>query len=134
MHQRYPDKLHGKQKDRISTEMYLKTIFQLKEKLKSDPRPIDIVNELELSKSSVSEMLRKLDEDGFLVYESYGKAKLTSKGIEMAKGVVKKFKIIERFLSEILKIPKEKIYDEACNLEHAFSDYSIERLEQVLNK
>ena len=132
MHQRYPDKVHGKQKDRISTEMYLKTIYQLKERNKEDPRPIDIVHNLELSKSSVSEMLGKLAREGYIKYESYGKVTLTDKGLKMAESVVKKFKIIEQFLKNVLKIPSDKVYDEACNLEHAFSDYAIEKLEDVL--
>ena len=59
-------KLHGKQKHRISTEMYLKTIFLLREKKKKDPRPVDVVRELDLSKGTVSEMLRKLTEEGFM--------------------------------------------------------------------
>lgn len=121
-------RLHGKQKDNISTEMYLKTIFLLKEKNKEDPKPVDIVNELRLSKGSVSEMLKKLDDEGLIEYESYGKIKLSQKGLEKAKNVVRKYKIIREFLEKKLKIAPEKIHEEACNLEHGFSDESIARL------
>ena len=125
-------RLHGKQKQRISTEMYLKSIFLLKEKNKLDPRPIDIVNELMLSKGSVSEMLKKLDDEGFLKYESYGKVNLTKKGFEKAKNVIRKYMIVIEFLENVLKIEKKKLHKEACNLEHAFSDESVARLNIVM--
>ena len=121
-------KLHGTQKDKISTEMYLKTIFLLHEKKSQEPRPVDIVNELELSKGSVSEMLKKLSDEKLIKYESYGKIKLTEKGIEKAKNVVRKYLVIKKFLLDILKIDPEKVHDEACNLEHGFSDESIAKL------
>ncbi len=121
-------RLHGSQKDKISTEMYLKTIFLFQESKKEDPRPVDIVNELELSKGSVSEMMKKLAEEGLIKYESYGKIKLTKKGLESAKNVVRKYLVIKKFLLDILKIDAAKVHDEACNLEHGFSDESIAKL------
>ena len=125
-------KLHGKQKHRISTEMYLKTIFLLKEEKNDDPRPVDIVNGLGLSKGSVSEMIKKLNEENLIEYESYGKIKLTEKGLEKAKNVVRKYLVIKEFLKDVLKITESKIHDEACNLEHAFSDESIAKLNILL--
>ena len=124
----YPNKLHGRQKHRISTEMYLKTIFLLREKKGEDIRPVDLVNELELSKGTVSEMLRKLSDEDLVSYESYSRVKLTEKGYEKAKNVVRKYLVIKEFLANILKISPEKVHDEACNLEHAFSDESIAKL------
>ena len=58
------EKLHTKEKHKISSEMYLKTIFLLKDKNNEDPRPIDTAKELEITKGSVSEMLKKLADDG----------------------------------------------------------------------
>lgn len=128
MHSEIHNKLHWEQKDNISTEMYLKTIFLLREEKKADPKPVDIVKELNLSKGSVSEMLKKLDEVGFIEYESYGKIKLSKKGLEKAKNVVRKYLVIKQFLEKVLKIDKAKTHDEACNLEHGFSDESIAKL------
>ena len=62
----HPRRLHGKQKNKISTEMYLKSIFLLREEKKEDPRPVDIVKDLDLSKGSVSEMLKKLSEESLI--------------------------------------------------------------------
>jgi DtxR family Mn-dependent transcriptional regulator len=121
-------KLHGIEKDKISTEMYLKTIFLLLEEKNNDLRPVDIVNELSLSKGSVSEMMVKLSSEGLIDYESYGKIKLTVKGLEKAKNVVRKYLMIKKFLLEILKLSPDKVHDEACSLEHSFSDESIAKL------
>ncbi len=124
--------LHSSQKDKISTEMYLKTIFLLQEK-GIQPKPVDLVNELELSKGSVSEMVKKLTEEGVINYESYGVITLTKKGLQKAKNVVRKYLTVKEFLINVLKTPIDKVHDEACNLEHAFSDSSIAKL-NVLNK
>ena len=121
-------RLHGIQKEKISTEMYLKTIYLLKEEKKEDPRPVNLVNELGLSKGSVSEMLKKLADEKLIEYESYGRIKLTEKGFEKAKNVVRKYLTIRKFLEDILKIDHDRVHDEACNLEHAFSDQSIAKL------
>jgi DtxR family transcriptional regulator, Mn-dependent transcriptional regulator len=126
------NKLHSKQKDKISTEMYLKTIFLLNEK-KNDVKPVDLVNELGLVKGSVSEMIKKLSDQGLINYESYGSITLTKKGLTKAKNVVRKYLTVKRFLRDVIKTSPDKIHDEACNLEHAFSDESIAKL-NVLNK
>jgi len=125
-------KLHRKQKNKISTEMYLKTIFLLKEEKNKDPRPIDVVKKLDLSKGSVSEMLKKLAEEGLIKYKSYSIIKLTKKGLKRAKNVIGRYLVIKKFLSDILKINPEKVHDEACELEHGFSDESIDKLDSFM--
>ena len=127
-----PEKLHVEQKHKISTEMYLKIIFLLKEETGEDPKPVDVVKELGISKGSVSEMLKKLVDEGYIQYESYGKITLTDKGLEHAKNVVRKYLVIKHFLKDILKISPETVHDEACNLEHAFADESIAKLNILL--
>jgi DtxR family transcriptional regulator, Mn-dependent transcriptional regulator len=124
----HPTKLHGHQKNKISKEMYLKAIFLFKEEYKKDPKPVDIANELQLSKGSVSEQLKNLATEGVINYESYGSITLTEKGLQDAKNVVRKYLTIKKFLTEFLNIKTEKAHDEACNLEHGFSDESIAKL------
>jgi len=125
--------LHGTHRQNISTEMYLKTIYLLKEENNLDPKPVDLVNELNLSKGTVSEMIKKLSDDKYLEYESYGQIILTKKGLKVAKNVLRKYLVIKKFLKDVLKITDEKIHGEACSLEHGFSDESIAKL-NVLNK
>jgi DtxR family transcriptional regulator, Mn-dependent transcriptional regulator len=124
----HPTKLHGHQKNKISKEMYLKTIFLFKEEFGKDPKSVDIGKELHLSKGSVSEQLKKLAEEGVISYESYKPITLTEVGLQHAKNVVRKYLTIKQFLTEFLNIDTNKAHEEACNLEHGFSDESIAKL------
>lgn len=124
--------IHPQQKDNISTEMYLKTIFLLREATHQDPRPVDVVKALHLSKGSVSEMLKKLAEEKYIDYHSYGSIALTLKGLKKARNVMRKYLIIKRFLADYLRVAPAHVHGEACALEHAFSDESIKKLEALL--
>ncbi|MEM4398160.1 MAG: metal-dependent transcriptional regulator [Candidatus Woesearchaeota archaeon] len=121
------NKLHNTQKNKISKEMYLKTIFNFLEQ-KRLVKAIDLANELKIKKSSVSEMLKKLLDENLIQIEEKHYIKLTKKGEKEAKNVLRKYVIIKEFLIKILKIKPEKAEIEACELEHAFSDESIAKL------
>ena len=125
-------KIHIEQKDRMSTEMYLKTIYILSEENDGNVKPVDLINKMNLSKASVSEMLKKLKEDELVTYSRYEDISLTKKGIVKGKNILRKYIIIKKFLEEVLKLDKEKCPEEACNLEHAFSDESVARLNIVM--
>jgi len=92
----------------------------------------DIANRLGLSKSTVSERVNELVNEGLVVSEPYGKVKLTERGNEVGKKLTYKHRIIEVFLHNSLHIPKDKIHAEAERLEHAFSDDVIKRLATFL--
>ena len=92
----------------------------------------DIANRLGLSKSTVSERVKELVNEGLAASESYGKVKLTKRGNEVGKKLTYKHRIIEVFLHNTLHIPKDKIHAEAERLEHAFSDDVIKRLATFL--
>lgn len=130
--QKHTKGIHPEHREKISTEMYLKTIFLLREAHHIDPRPVDLVKELHLTKGSVSEMLKKLADDKYIHYESYGTITLTLKGLKKARNVMKKYLIIKRFLADYLRINPSHVHEEACALEHAFSDESINKLESLL--
>ncbi|MEM2131535.1 MAG: metal-dependent transcriptional regulator [Candidatus Woesearchaeota archaeon] len=127
----FSNKLHVIQKNKISKEMYLKTIYLFFEKKKL-VKAIDLANELKIKKSSVSEMLKKLFDEKLITIEQKHHIKLTKKGEKEAKNVLRKYLIIKEFLIKILKIKPEKAELEACELEHAFSDESIAKL-NILN-
>ena len=71
-------------------------------------------------------------EENYIKYESYGEINLTEKGLKRAKNVKKKYVVIKKFLDEVLKFDTSKSHIEACNLEHAFSDESITKLNTLL--
>lgn len=103
-----------------NVEEYLETIYRITEK-GGRPTTTTIAGELGVSAPSVSEMLRKLDNKGYLRYEPYGGAILTAKGKAIGKTVLRKHRLIERFLIAI-GISKNKVHNEACKLEHTVSN------------
>ena len=95
-------RLHKNQKERISTDMYLKSILEYELDNGKKSKPIEIVKSLNLTKGSVSEMIKKLEEENYIKYESYGEINLTEKGLKRAKNVKKKYVVIKKFLDEVL--------------------------------
>ncbi|MBI2522955.1 metal-dependent transcriptional regulator [Candidatus Woesearchaeota archaeon] len=112
-------------------EDYLRAVYHLMEE-KNEVKSVDLADYLNVTKPSVSEMLKELDNEGLIQYKRYSKVKLTSNGHKIARNLTSKHRIIERFLKDMLKIDKKRIHDEAHRLEHAFSDDSIGRLRKLL--
>lgn len=111
-------------------EDYLRAIYHLGEEENdgADVSSVDICKYLKISKSSVSEMLRKLIKENLIRSEPYGKVRLAKKGLSSAVNITRKHRVIEVFLSEILKLKRDMIHEEAHKLEHAFSDESIKSI------
>jgi len=108
-----------------NVEEYLEAICRLVDR-GIRPTTTSIAKALGVSYPSVSEMLKRLDEQGFLKYEPYKGAVLTQKGKAVGKGVLRKHRLIERFLYNI-GLSGRKIHQEACKLEHSVSD-DLEKL------
>lgn len=110
-------------------EDYLKAIYELggEEKEVSNKQ---IANSLEISPSSVSEMIKKLLEEGYVEYELYKGIKLTNYGASEAKKVKRRHLLWEVFLFEKLGYSIDDIHEEAEILEHITS----EKLEKALDK
>lgn len=114
-----------------SREDYLRGMYHLMEE-EGSVRSVDLADYLDVTKPSVSEMLRELNKEGLIQYKRYSKVKLTGKGHKIARNLTSKHRIIESFLKYMLKIDTKKIHDEAHRLEHAFSDESIGKLRRLL--
>lgn len=116
----------------ISKEDYLSVIF----KHKSDNGEIKanaIADKLQISNAAVTDMLRKLSKDGYIVYKKYKGVKLTSEGEDYARNMVRRHRIWEVFLHQIVGLPWDKVHDEAHNLEHSSSDELINKMEEMLD-
>lgn len=112
-------------------EDYLRALYVLEEE-KGRLKSVDLAKYLNISKPSVSEMIRELNKEGLIFYEKYSKLKFTAKGQKIARKLTSKHRIIEVFLKDILKINSKCIHEEAHRLEHAFSDKSIDKLRKML--
>ena len=116
----------------VSREDYLRAIYHLMEENK-EVRSVGVADYLNVSKPSVSEMLKSLDKDGLIQYKKYSKVKFTRKGLGHAKNLTARHRIIETFLQDTLKINPDAIHEEAHRLEHAFSSESIEKIRKMLH-
>ncbi|MGX7099689.1 metal-dependent transcriptional regulator [Globicatella sanguinis] len=91
-----------------------------------------IAKGLKVSAPSVSEMIVKLAAEGLLEYQPYQGAELTSKGIEMARNLIRKHEIWEYFLERELGYTKEEVHDLAEVLEHSTPNELADRLAKYI--
>lgn len=114
----------------VSTGDYIKAIWGI-----SGERPAstkDISVRLGVAPASVTNMLGRLQEMGFVEYERYHGASLTSLGQKEALRLVRRHRLIETFLLEHLGYTWREVHAEADRLEHAVSDEFTERLAELL--
>ena len=123
--------LKPKLKVSATKEDYVRAIYLLQE-CGDEPGIIQIANRLKLSKSTVSERIKELTADGLTLSKPYSTISLTKAGAKLGKKMTYKHRLIEVFLHETLKLPKEKVHQEAERLEHAFSDEAIKHLASFL--
>lgn len=101
-------------------ENYLETILVLSKKL-PHVRSIDIVNELEYSKPTVSVAMKHLREDGYIEVDADGYITLLPKGLEIAERTYEKHEVVSNFLMS-MGVSRETALADACKIEHDISD------------
>ena len=116
----------------ISKEDYLSAIYKFRDE-SGEIKPNLIAESLEISNAAVTDMLRKLSKDGYVIYKKYKGIRLTEDGENYAKNMVRRHRIWEVFLHQIVGLPWDKVHDEAHRLEHSASDELIGRLEEMCN-
>ena len=112
-----------------SIEDYLKGIYTLKKKKEYSNKKL--AEYLNISTASVSEMIKKLVNEGYLTIEKK-KVKLTEKGSNFALDIIRKHRVWEVFLFEKLGYDKEDVHKEAEILEHVTSNKLLQKLEKFL--
>lgn len=110
-------------------EMYLKAIYELEEE-GIVPLRARLVERLDQSKPTVSETVGRLERDGFLVVDRDRVLRLTPEGRALATSVMRKHRLAERLLLDVIQMPWEHVHIEACRWEHVMS----EELEQYISK
>jgi DtxR family Mn-dependent transcriptional regulator len=106
---------------------YLQTIFWLEEA----GLPItgaNVARALQVAPPTVSEMVGRLEADGYITRDTDRSLVFTEDGREHAAGVVRRHRLIERFLTDVLGIPWDEVHEEAERLEHAMSPVLEERM------
>lgn len=114
-----------------SMEDYLEAIAVLSGKGKV-VRANQISGALNVKKSSVTSALKKLTATGLVAHEPYGYVELTREGKKLAEGVIRRHRILTRFLTEVLDVDEKIAEEDACKIEHIISPMSTERLMEFL--
>ena len=116
-----------------SREDYLETILLLMKK-NGAVRSIDIANELNYSKASISRAVGILKNSGLITVSPSGQISFTEEGYQKASDVYEKHTILKEFLETILKVYSETAEQDACKIEHVISDESYFKLKEFVRK
>lgn len=109
-------------------EEYLETIYNLSLSKRGEPvKTVQLSKILGVKPSSVTSMIRRLSEEGYVEYRPYSGVILTEKGRRIGRRIVRRHRLVEIFLSRVLKMKSNLIHGEACRMEHGISS-ETERL------
>ncbi len=112
-------------------EDYLKAIYDL-ERIGEPASTNDIALRLGVAPASVSGMVRRLADQGLITHEPYRGVRLTADGRRAALRTLRRHRILECYLTEVLDYPWDRVHEEAERLEHAASEELIERMAGAL--
>jgi DtxR family transcriptional regulator, Mn-dependent transcriptional regulator len=116
-----------------TTEMYLRTILELEEEGVL-PLRARIAERLKQSGPTVSQTVARMERDGLLIVEGDRHLVLTELGRKHAVSVMRKHRLAELLLVNVIGMPYEEAHDEACRWEHVMSDAVEQRVYDLLNR
>ncbi|MCH2044388.1 MAG: metal-dependent transcriptional regulator [Saprospiraceae bacterium] len=114
-------------------ENYLKAIFKLSETEQKSVPTNAIANHLQTSAASVTDMLKRLTEKGYTLYEKYKGVRLSETGLKTATLLIRRHRLWEVFMVEKLNFSWDEVHPIAEQLEHIKSEELINRLEKFLD-
>ncbi len=115
-----------------TTEMYLRTIYELVEE-DIVPLRARIAERLHQSGPTVSQTVARMERDGLLTVEGDRHLELTPEGLRLATRVMRKHRLAERLLTDVIGLPWELVHEEACRWEHVISESVERRLIELLD-
>ena len=115
-----------------SAENYLETILVLSKKIGS-VRSIDVANEMNFTKASISIAMKRLREDEYITVNPDGIITLTPKGKDVATKVYERHQLIARLLIS-LGVNEDVAYEDSCKIEHDLSQESFEKIKEYYEK
>jgi DtxR family Mn-dependent transcriptional regulator len=116
-----------------TTEMYLRTVFELEEE-GVVPMRARIAERLSQSGPTVSQTVARMERDGLVVLGDDRQLELTTAGREAAMRVMRKHRLAECLLVDVLGMPWEEVHAEACRWEHVMSEAVERRVYELLHK
>ena len=115
----------------LTEENYLKVLYRLSQ----DKQTIavkDIAAQLDIKMPTVNSMIKKLAEKKLLKYEKYKAIELTEKGKKVALYILRKHRLTELFLTQVMNLGWEEVHDIAEQVEHIQSELFFDRIDEML--
>jgi len=119
----------------LTVENYLKAILQFT--LRSGAKLMstgELATAMQVSPGTVTSMLKTLSDGGLADYRPYEGVALTSSGRKLAMRMLRRHRLLELFLVETLKLSWDQVHEEAEDMEHAVSDFLIDRIDDFLGR
>jgi DtxR family Mn-dependent transcriptional regulator len=111
----------------VAEEEYLQVIFWLQE-AGLPMTGANVARAMQISAPTVHEMIGRLETDGYVTRDADKSLVFTPTGLEHAEGIVRRHRLIERFLTDVFDIPWDQVHEEAERLEHWMSPVVEERM------
>lgn len=115
-----------------SAQDYLKVIWDLQEWDQGPVQPTAVADRTGMKQSTVSGALGRLVDAGLVTHRPYGKVELTETGRRYAVTMVRRHRLLETFLVQVLGYGWDEVHEEADSLEHAVSDKMVDRIDDYL--
>ena len=112
-------------------EEYLEAIYRLEQK-GGFARTMELARNLNVVPGSVTNTIENLKKKGLITHKPYKGVKLTANGRKIASSVLRRHRLAERLLTDILRLDWSEVHDPACKLEHALSPEILKPLEKAL--
>lgn len=113
-------------------EEYLEAIHRLEE-AKGIAKTSDIARQMSVALGTITNTIERMERQGLVIHEPYRGVKLTKKGRRRALDILRRHRLSERLLTDILKLEWSKVHDIACKLEHAITNKDlIQQMNKVL--
>src|SRR5207245_4030601 len=116
---------------KVAEEEYLQSLFWLQE-AGLPMTGANLARAMQLSAPTVHEMVGRLERDGYITRANDRSISFTGTGAEHAEGIVRRHRLIERFLTDVLGVPWDEVHEEAERLEHARSPVLEERMRAAI--
>ncbi len=115
-----------------SAENYLETILILQQR-NGQVRSIDIVNEMNFKKSSISVAMKHFRENGYICMDEDGYITLTESGLAIAEHIYERHRILTKYFMA-LGVSEKNAKKDACKIEHDISEESFNKIREHLSK
>jgi DtxR family Mn-dependent transcriptional regulator len=112
-------------------EEYLEAIYRLEKKI-GYARTMDLSRKLGVVPGSITNTIENLERKGLVTHEPYKGANLTDAGRKIASSIIRRHRLAERLLTDLLHLDWSEVHDPACELEHALSPEILKALEKAL--